>query len=67
MSRTARFVPREYLVVPNLWGFSESEVEWTLAVDWDDAVHLARAREQHALAYPDRSLARRTPQLGGRS
>ena len=26
-------------------------MEWTLAVDWDDAVHLARAREQHPLAY----------------
>jgi hypothetical protein len=37
--------------VPNLWPCSDSEVEWTLAVDWDDALHLARAREQHALAY----------------
>jgi hypothetical protein len=26
-------------------------MEWPLAVDWHDAVHLARAREQHALAY----------------
>jgi hypothetical protein len=44
-------VPRSYLVVPSLWPFAESEVEWRLALDWDDAVHLARAREQHALAY----------------
>ncbi|HTU36595.1 MAG TPA: hypothetical protein VMF35_01185 [Acidimicrobiales bacterium] len=51
MPRTAPFVPRDYLAVPNLWPFAEHEVEWTLAVDWDDAVHLARAREQHALAY----------------
>ena len=38
-----RFVPRDYLEVPELWKFSEAEVEWKLAVDWQDAVFSAWA------------------------
>ena len=41
----------EYLVVPNLWSFAEPEVEWTLAVDWDDAVPSRPGPRQHVLAY----------------
>jgi hypothetical protein len=51
MARSSRFVPRDHLVVPTLWPFSESEVEWKLAHDPEDAVNLALAREQHGLAY----------------
>ena len=51
MPHAPRFVPCDYLVESNLWPFSESEVEWILAVDSDSAVQLAWAREQHALAY----------------
>ena len=45
------FVPRSYLEVVDLWKYSEAEVQWKLAVDWNDAVRLAWAREQHALAF----------------
>jgi hypothetical protein len=44
-------VPRSYLEAPRLWKYSDGEVKWKLAVDWHDAAHLARSREQHGLAY----------------
>jgi hypothetical protein len=44
-------VPRSYLEIPELWKYSEAEVQWKLSVDWHDAVHLAWAREQHFLAF----------------
>jgi hypothetical protein len=44
-------VPRSYLEVADLWKYSEAEVQWKLAIDWNDAVRLAWAREQHALAF----------------
>ena len=51
MPSASRFVPRNYLKLPTLWKFSDREVEWRLAINLNDAVHLARSREQHALAY----------------
>jgi hypothetical protein len=44
------FVPREYLDVPGFFGIHE-EPTWKYAVGLTDAIHLARAREQHDLAY----------------
>lgn len=44
------FVPRELMVVPSYFGAQE-DVQWHLAMDWRSALRLARAREQHELAY----------------
>ncbi|MDA8072835.1 MAG: hypothetical protein M0Z40_12320 [Actinomycetota bacterium] len=44
------FVPRGFLEVPEFFGVQE-DVLWRLAPDWRRAVRLARAREQHELAY----------------
>ncbi len=43
-------MPRELLTVPEYFDVHEN-VEWHLADTATDAVHLARAREQHELAY----------------
>ena len=43
------FVPRDLLVVPLSFG-KRDDVEWSLAYDYEGAILLARAREQHDLA-----------------
>ena len=44
------FVPRELLEVPGYFGV-QRDVTWRLADDVAGAIRLARAREQHVLAY----------------
>jgi hypothetical protein len=44
------FVPRKKLVVEDFFGEHE-DVEWHLATDLTEALELARAREQHELAF----------------
>lgn len=51
MTRTAPFIPGHYLVVPLVGPFFEHELAWRLAVGWNDAIDIARAREQDGLAY----------------
>lgn len=48
--RKPLFVPRDMLSVPEFFGVHE-HVDWNLAHSPLDAVHLARAREQHELAH----------------
>ncbi|MGH8981388.1 MAG: hypothetical protein ACRDWE_10275 [Acidimicrobiales bacterium] len=50
MSVPPSFVPRRLLRVPGFFGEQE-DVEWKLARDVEGAVRLARAREQHDLAF----------------
>jgi hypothetical protein len=50
MPKSAAFVPRSYLETPGFFGKHE-DVIWKLARNLDDALHLARAREQHELSY----------------
>lgn len=50
MPRPPAFVPRELLEVPEFFGEQE-EPRWQDAVSFEGALRLARAREQHELAY----------------
>ncbi len=50
MPGTPAFVPRELLRVPGFFGEQEDPV-WIYAADLAGAVRLARAREQHELAF----------------
>ena len=45
------FEPRKFLDHPGLFGKVEDVTTWRLAGDLQEAVLLARATEQHALAY----------------